>query len=133
MNGDNIHIVHEYSYRAATGKSLYLPSAKNPKYKTDAIDRNQYTVENFFANYKIVPMKKEECRWAYRLERKLSMDKMLLRDIDWKPNNNSCVRHSSDSKWDLHPLLLKGNYISGRENIPPHLSSWCPWVYIPMR
>jgi hypothetical protein len=129
MNGDNIRLVHEYSYRAATGKSLYLSTFMKPEYKDDVIDRSQYTVENFFANYEIVPMIREECRWAYRLKRKLPQKDMLLRNVDWKSNNNYCARHSSDSKWDLYPLLLKGNYISGKQSIPQNLSSWCPWVF----
>lgn len=132
MNGDDIRIINEFSFRAATGTTLFDDDVKKAEYKDTVINPSHYTADNFFKNYEVIPMKKETCYWAVRLHKtlakKLSKDELLMRDIDWCPGNNSCVRWSSDDRWDLHPLLLKGNYISGNSAIPEFLSSWRPWV-----
>ena len=133
INGDSLRIVLEFAYRAKTGKSMYDDSCKKDKYKHIAIVRSQYTVDNFFKNYKVVPMKDYGYRWAFRcskvLASKLNKDEMLMRDIDYHTTyNNFIPRFSHDTTWDNGPLLLKGPYVSGSCTLPPSLSTYCPWL-----
>ena len=112
---------------------MYADSCKKDKYKHIAIVRSQYTVENFFKNYTVIPMKDYGYRWAFRcfkvLASKLKEDELLMRDIDYHTSlNNFIPRFSHDSTWDNGPLLLKGPYISGSHPLPPSLSTYCPWL-----
>lgn len=133
LNGDSIRIVLEFAYRAATGKSMYPDDRRREKYKDIAIVPSKYTVDNFFKNYKIIPMKDYAYRWAFRCDKvpvhQLCKDELLMRDIDYPTTKNKYLpRFSHDSTWDNEPLLLKGSYISGSVELPLALSAYCPWL-----
>ena len=74
-------------------------------------------------------------RWVIRCNKikvgktsKISKDDLLMRDIDYYCDHNDLPRHSNDTKWSLHPLLLRGPYVRGNHSIPASLSTYRPWV-----
>ena len=132
LSGDGIRLIIEFCTRALSGKSQYSKAPRKAGVAAEIINRDKYTVENFYKNYSFRPVQKEDKRWAVTLHRNADCPKedRLMQDIDYASGTNQTPRHSKDESWYKFPLRLKGSYISGIVPLPDFLvdRNYQPWV-----